>query len=71
MSSPDKPLNIYGTTEYPQHCLCQNPEPDGEREGRAVALCANDCHIHNLFPRHFMANGDNLDCDCPDIERPT
>lgn len=60
----EKPLNIYGTIDYPQHCLCQNPEPDGEREGRAVALCANDCHVHNLFSVHFMADDSVLRCDC-------
>lgn len=39
---------------YPQTCQCENFEH---------GLVANDCHVHNENPRHFI-DGENLDCDC-------
>ncbi|MEK9175411.1 MAG: ASCH domain-containing protein [Patescibacteria group bacterium] len=38
---------------YPQDCQCAG----------FPNLIANDCHVHNEFPRHFI-DDDNLDCDC-------
>lgn len=35
----------------PDHCDCQNPEPDGDTEARgAVAHVSMNCPIHNLYP---------------------
>lgn len=41
-------------THYPQDCQCQDFEH---------GLVANDCHVHNENPRHFVGD-ENLDCDC-------
>lgn len=39
---------------YPQDCQCEDYEH---------GLIANDCHVHNENPRHFIGD-ENLDCDC-------
>lgn len=39
---------------YTQDCTCQN-YPIHQ---------ANDCHVHNINPRHFV-RGEIQDCDCP------
>lgn len=39
-------------TEYPVTCSCQAPDP-----AEGVALCSNDCHVHNTSPDHFEDRG--------------